>query len=213
MPEVQNLPYTLFRRILRHHFILDGYRVVDIVYEKLRHVQGLHLFIKIVIPNQAVFDDLSESRNQLSALQRFKKFRRNKDGFRLGKRADNIFNVVQINPGLSPYRGVDLRQQSCRYLHEVDTALESRRRKAPHVGHYSPTQIDQEALTVCTEIEHHFPNTDTKIDVLVLFTWVDLDHIVLIESRHGFQHNRKTIRIGISICENEDFCIIGCLDE
>src|SRR5690606_27811266 len=107
------------------------------------------------------------------------KFSADKDCLRLGKSPDNIFYVVQIDARLTANGGVYLGEQGRRNLDEIYPSLIGRGCESTHIGNHSSAQIDHQCFSVCTEIQHRFPNTNTKINIFVFFSRVDFNDIVI----------------------------------
>ena len=126
-----------------------------------------------------MFYDFSKSRINFSAAQGFEKCSFNKNGFWLGKSPDNIFYLVHINSGFSPHRGINLRKEGCRHMYKVNSAFKCRCCKSADISNYTATQVNEQTISIGFKIQHHFPNPNTKIDILVFFTGIDFDNVVI----------------------------------
>jgi hypothetical protein len=70
------------------------------------------------------------------------------DQDRLMEGADEILAVTRIDPGLAADRGVDLRQQAGRHLHEIQPAPHARRRISCKIADHSATERDDEIVAL-----------------------------------------------------------------
>src|SRR5690606_10498745 len=85
--------------------------------------------------------------------------------------------------------------------------------KAPHIGDDTPTEINQQALSISSEVKHHFPDTHTEIDVFILLSGVDLNDIAPLQPGHRRMEDGQAMRTGIPIGEYEHLGIMVCFDE
>src|SRR5690606_22751970 len=114
-----------------------------------------------------MFDHLREARTQLSFIQGFQKATIDEDGLWLSKRADNIFNIIQIYTRLASYRSIHLRKQCRWYLDKIDPSLERRSCKPAQIRHHPATNINHQRFAFHTKIQHGLPDSYTVIDIFI----------------------------------------------
>ena len=73
---------------------------------------------------------------------------------RLVERADQVLAVAGVDTRLAADRGIDLRQQRCRHLHEVDATAHDRRRKAREIANHAATQRNDQVAALDPRREH-----------------------------------------------------------
>ena len=64
------------------------------------------------------------------------------------ERADQVLAVRRIDAGLAADRGIDLRQQRGRHLHEIDAAPHDRRGKAGEIADHAAAERDHEIVAL-----------------------------------------------------------------
>ena len=67
---------------------------------------------------------------------------------RLVERADHVLAARVVDAGLAADRGVDLREQRGRHLHEVDAALVAGGGEAGHVADHAAAERDDAGVAV-----------------------------------------------------------------
>ena len=67
---------------------------------------------------------------------------------RLMKRAEQVFSLRRIDPGLAADRRIDLRQQRGRHLHEIDAAAQDRRGKAREIADHAAAERDHQIVAL-----------------------------------------------------------------
>src|SRR5690554_3637620 len=88
-------------------------------------------------------------------------------------------------------------------MQEIDAPLKGRGGKAPHIRHYAPAEIDQQALPIGIEIQHHLPDTDAEIDILVLFARVYLYDVVMVETRPQRLQHGQAVLTGMAVGQHQ----------
>ena len=69
------------------------------------------------------------------------------------ERADEILAVARIDRGLAADRGIDLRQQRRRHLHDVEAAPQDRGREARKIADHAAAERDDEVVALDARIE------------------------------------------------------------
>ena len=72
---------------------------------------------------------------------------------RLMERADQVLAVARIDPGLAADRGIDLRQQRGRHLHDVEAAAQDRGGKAREIADHAAAERDHHVVALDARIE------------------------------------------------------------
>ena len=62
--------------------------------------------------------------------------------------ADQVLAVRRIDAGLAADRGIDLRQQGGRHLHEIDAAAQDRGREAGEIADHAAAERDDEIVAL-----------------------------------------------------------------
>ncbi len=70
------------------------------------------------------------------------------DQDRLMEGAEQVLALRRVDAGLAADRGIDLRQQRGRHLHEIDAAAHDRRRKAGEIADHAAAQRDHEIVAL-----------------------------------------------------------------
>jgi len=96
------------------------------------------------VAEQAVFGDLGIAGAELALGQRIEQGGIGDHHDRLVEGADQILALARIDAGLAADRGVDLRQQGGRHLHEVESAPHAGRGKAGKVADHAAAEGDDE---------------------------------------------------------------------
>ena len=102
------------------------------------------------VDDDAVLDDLGEAGGELARRQRCERagIREHRD--RLMERADHVLAARMVDGRLAADRGVDLREQRRRHLHEIDAALVARGDVARQVADDAAAERDEAAVAVET---------------------------------------------------------------
>ncbi len=96
------------------------------------------------VAEQAVFGDLGIAGAEFARRQRVEQRRVGDHQDRLMKGADQVLAVPRIDAGLAADRGVDLRQQRRRHLHEIDAAAHARRGEAGEIADDAAAERNRE---------------------------------------------------------------------
>src|SRR5690606_26477551 len=86
-------------------------------------------------------------------------------------------------------------------MHEVYPPFKCRGGESPHVGHHPSAQVDQKALPIGPEIEHHLPDAQAEIDVFIFLARVYLNDIVSPQSWYGCLEYRQAMCTGVPVGE------------
>ena len=100
------------------------------------------------VAEHAVFGDFGIAGAELARRQRVEHGGIGDHQHRLVKRAEQIFSLRRIDPGLAADRGVDLRQQRGRHLHEIDAAAQDRSREAGEIADHAAAERDHQIVAL-----------------------------------------------------------------
>ena len=100
------------------------------------------------IAKQSVFRDLGIAGAKLALRQRVEQRGIGEHQHRLMERADEILAVRRVDAGLAADRGVDLRQQRGRHLHEIKPAPHAGRGKAGEIADHAAAQRDHQIIAL-----------------------------------------------------------------
>ena len=64
------------------------------------------------------------------------------------KRAEQVLALRRVDAGLAADRGIDLRQQRGRHLHEIDAAAQDRRGKAREIADHAAAERDHQIVAL-----------------------------------------------------------------
>jgi hypothetical protein len=67
---------------------------------------------------------------------------------RLMERAEQVLALRRVDAGLAADRGIDLRQQRGRHLHEIDAAAQDRRRKAGEIADHAAAERNHQIVAL-----------------------------------------------------------------
>jgi hypothetical protein len=104
---------------------------------------ALQPFKKNRIADQPVFDDLGITGAQFTRRQGCERAGVRKHQARLVEGAEQVFAGARIDRRLAAHRAVDLSQQGCRDLDEIDAAQQRRRGKSRDIADHPAAQRDQ----------------------------------------------------------------------
>ena len=91
------------------------------------------------------------------------------------KRAEQILAVRRIDSGLAADRGIDLRQQRGRHLHEIDAAAQDRRGKAREVADHAAAERDHQIVALDLRRDQRFADLFKSGIALGALAFVDDD--------------------------------------
>jgi hypothetical protein len=111
-----------------------------------------------VIAEHAVFGDFRIAGAKLPWRQRIEDRRIGHHQHRLMERAEQVLALRRVDSGLAADGRVDLRQQRCRHLHEIDTAAHDRRGKAGEIADYAAAERDDEIVALDFRCDQRFGN-------------------------------------------------------
>src|ERR1043165_4090885 len=99
MPEIQNLTYPLFSRILGNNGIFNVDGCLDKIIKRIEvsKIGILHLVPVIPIGDQSMLDDLCKARQYLALIERVQKSAADENPRRVIKNPDLIFEMVQVD--------------------------------------------------------------------------------------------------------------------
>ena len=100
------------------------------------------------VDDDAVLDDLGEPGAELARRKRAQRARVGQHGDRLMEGADHVLRARVVDGGLAADRGIDLRKQRRRHLHEIDAALVACRRVAREIADDAAAERDEATVTV-----------------------------------------------------------------
>ena len=126
MAEIEKRPVTGFALVARNNGCLatagfsDGLRPCRAAGEDLLPVL-FQPFEKIRAVDQAVFRNFGITGPEFTRAQRIENLRIGQNQLRLIKDTDEIFAMCRVDPGLATDRGIHLRQERGRHLHEIHT--------------------------------------------------------------------------------------------
>ena len=119
-------------------------------------VVGLEPGEKRLVAEHAVFGDLGVAGAELARRQRVEHGGIGHHQYRLVKRAEQILAVRRIDPGLAADRGIDLRQQRGRHLHEIDAAAQDRGGKAGEIADHAAAERDDQIVALDLRRDQRF---------------------------------------------------------
>ena len=137
------------------------------------------------IADQTVLDDLGQARPILAVGQAREHVGVGDHLPRLVKGADQILAAGVIDRGLAAHRGVDLRQQRGRHLHEIDAALVAGRDEAGQVADHAAAECQHQRVAseaVGDQHVEHAPGGRERL-VLLAVRQDDLDDAAVRERR------------------------------
>src|SRR3546814_10903022 len=108
MAEIKGRAYISFGRIFQYDFVLQFYRMEEYGVVNAAHGIGLQVEIIATVEYQAGVDHFGKPRKQCPPSKRIKKISIDAHGKGIGKGPDDVFYIIDINPGLSAYRCVHL---------------------------------------------------------------------------------------------------------
>jgi hypothetical protein len=100
------------------------------------------------IAQEAVFGDLGIAGAELPRRQRIEQSRVGHHQHRLMKGSDQVFAMPRIDAGLAADRGIHLRQQRGRYLHEIKPAPHRRGGKTREVADHATAERHHEVVAL-----------------------------------------------------------------
>ena len=118
-------------------------RAPRVARQNLFHI-GLEPVHERRVEREAVLDHLGEPGAQLAVGQRVERGHVRDHRARLMEGADHVLAARVVDRGLAADRGVDLREQRGRHLHESDAALVDRRGESGQVADHAAAQGDDQ---------------------------------------------------------------------
>ena len=108
------------------------------------------------VAEHAVFGDFGIAGAELARRQRVEHRGVGDHQQRLVKRAEQILALRRIDAGLAADRGIDLRQQRGRHLHEIDAAAQDRRGKAGEIADHAAAERDHQIVALDLRRDQRF---------------------------------------------------------
>ena len=100
------------------------------------------------VTEQSIFGDFGVAGAELARRQRIEHGSIGDHQHRLMERTDQIFSLRRVDAGLAADRGIDLRQQRSRHLHEIDAAAQDRGSKAGEVADHAAAERNHEIVAL-----------------------------------------------------------------
>ena len=131
------------------------------------------------VEDGAVLDHFGQAGRQLARRAASPACRIGQHRARLVEGADHVLAQRVVDAGLAADRGIDLRQQRGRHLHEGHAAHVAGGGEAGHVADHAAAQRDQRGLAVAFVGQQGVEDQVQRLPVLVLFAvgQHDLDHV------------------------------------
>ncbi len=101
-----------------------------------------------LIAEHAIFGDFGVAGAELARRQRVQHRRIGDHQHRLMKRAEQVLALRRVDAGLAADRGIHLRQQRGRHLHEIDAAAQDRRCKAGEIADHAAAERDHQIVAL-----------------------------------------------------------------
>ena len=120
-----------------------------------------------LIADQAVFDDLGQTRRQFPRRQGRQAGGVDDHGLGLVEGADHVLAQRVVDAGLAAHRGIDLGQQRGRHLDEVHPALIAGRGEPAHVADHPATKGDEGGLAIMAILQQTVEDQLQGFPVLV----------------------------------------------
>ena len=111
-------------------------------------VVGLEPGEEGLVAEHAIFGDLGIAGAELARRQRVEHRGIGDHQDRLVKRAEQVLALRRIDPGLAADRGIDLRQQRGRHLHEIDAAAQDGGGEAGEVADHAAAERDHQIVAL-----------------------------------------------------------------
>ena len=176
VPQIQQGALTAFTFIRRNHVGLvlatarDGIlQRGSIARQQLVHV-ALQPFEKGQVADQAVLDNLGQSRRQLVVRQSVQRVGIRQHHFWLIERAYHVFAQRMVDAGLAAHRRIYLRQQRGRYLDERHTAQISRSGITRHIANHAAAQRNQRCAALAAILEQRVIDRIQRAGIFIRFT-------------------------------------------
>jgi len=156
-----------------HHRCLDLARPQDRVGERRAIAGAQRREVALEPPevrrigDRAVLDHFGQSGGQLARRQRAQGVHVGEHQLRLVECTDHVLAQRVIDRGLAADRGIDLRQQRGRHLHEVDAALVDRGREAGEVADHPAAERHQQAAPVEALAQQPLEDAIERLPILV----------------------------------------------
>ena len=180
--EIQDLAEPGLAFITAHHFCF--YRGVardevlqrsgiaaqypcDVLFEIRKHLG---------VSDDTVFDDFGEAATEFPLRQCSQNPRIRQDELRRIKRANQIFPLRKINPGLAADRTVHLSDDSCGDLNKTDAAKIRRRDKTGNIANHTAADRDNQRTTIGAGSQQRARNTLDRTEIFPCFRVVHQVH-------------------------------------
>src|SRR6185312_12987585 len=98
-------------------------------------------------------------------------------------------------------------------MDKINTSLKCRSYKSSHIADHAAPQVNEQALAVGAKIDQHFPDTDTKINILAFLAGVDLDNVEIIHAGKMRFYQRQAVFGGVLVGKYKKSGIMAMLNK
>ena len=130
------------------------------------------------VGDQAVLDDFCKTGADFPVRQGSERIGICDNGNRLMEGAQQVLAAGMVDRGLAANGGIDLCQQCCRQLHEIDAALINRGTESGEISDDAAAQSDQHAVTPQTCSQHPVQDIACLIPGFLRFTWLENERLL-----------------------------------
>ena len=187
--EIEQGPAAGFPFVLRHDFRLHLHRASHGEGQVVGRqggdlaAMGFQPGEEVDVAQQAVLDDLGVARPDFPRRQGREHVQVGQHQPGLMKGADQVLAPGRVDGGLAAHRGVHLRKQGGRDLHEIDAALVDRRGETGEVAHHAAAEGDDQISAVQFKGQQIVADPRQHVEALGAFTG-------------GNQHRRRADPLG-----------------